>query len=49
MSYDNANVEVATLRQRVKELKEREDALAEKHANLNATFSRKKTGRESSR
>jgi len=48
ISYDSANVEVATLRKRMKALKEREDALAEKHANLNATFSRK-TGRDPSR
>jgi hypothetical protein len=42
ISYDSANEEVDTLRKRVKALKEREDALARKHASLNATFSRRK-------
>jgi hypothetical protein len=46
ISYDTANAEVATLRERVKALKEREDAMAQKQADFNATFGCHKTGRE---
>jgi len=46
ISYDTANAEVETLRQRMKALKEREDVLAQKHADFNATFGSRKAGRD---